>query len=109
MSRAASIAIIAAYTKAGRVLGKDGRIPWSIPGERSRFRILTTGGAVVMGRRTYEEIGRPLPDRLNIVLSRTARFSADGCVTARSLAAARAAASAAGCPALFVCGGAGLY
>ena len=81
------IAIIAAYDK-NRTIGRGGHMPWRIPGEQRRFRELTTGAAVVMGRRTWQEIGRPLPNRLNIVLSRDPDFSAPGCATARSLAEA---------------------
>ncbi|MGP1459548.1 MAG: dihydrofolate reductase [Treponema sp.] len=73
------IAIIAAFTKRGRVIGKDGKIPWDIPAERARFRLLTTGNAVVMGRKTFEEIGKPLPDRLNVVVSATKNFYAKNC------------------------------
>ena len=62
--------LIVAYSK-NRVIGRDGLIPWTIEGEKKRFKELTTGNIVVMGRRTYEEIGRPLPNRLNIVLSNT--------------------------------------
>ena len=51
--------LIVAYSK-NRVIGRDGLIPWNIEGEKKRFKELTTGNIVVMGRRTYEEIGRPL-------------------------------------------------
>ena len=51
------IAIIVAYTKNGRVIGNNGKIPWNIPGELDRFKFLTTGNAVIMGRKSYEEIG----------------------------------------------------
>lgn len=54
-----------------RVIGREGRIPWHIPEELRLFRELTVGQTVVMGRRTFESIGRPLPDRRNIVLSST--------------------------------------
>ena len=56
------IALIAAYTK-NRVIGRNGQIPWSIRNEKKRFKQLTTGNYVIMGRKTFEEIGRPLPDR----------------------------------------------
>ncbi|MDZ7726639.1 MAG: dihydrofolate reductase [Candidatus Campbellbacteria bacterium] len=61
--------IIAAFTKKDRVLGKDGRMPWNIPSDLKRFKRLTTGHPVIMGRRTYESIGRSLPNRTNIVVS----------------------------------------
>ncbi len=99
------IALIAAYAN-NRVIGRDGKIPWSIPGEQNRFRALTTGNVVVMGRRTYEEIGRPLPDRDTIVISSTLHLARERCVTAPSLAQALAQA---GGRQVFICGGEGLY
>jgi dihydrofolate reductase len=68
------IAIIAAYAK-NRVIGRNGQIPWKITGEQKRFRKLTTGNVVIMGRRTYESIGRRLPNRMTIVLSNTKKFT----------------------------------
>lgn len=78
------IALIAAYAR-NRVIGCGGHIPWNIPGEQHRFRELTMGHVIVMGRKTYEEIGRPLPGRETIVLSRTRCFDAPHCVTVHSL------------------------
>jgi len=60
--------LIAAVT-AKRVIGIDGRLPWHISGDLKRFKLLTTGHTVLMGRRTYESIGRPLPNRRNVVLT----------------------------------------
>ncbi len=54
---------------ANNVIGKDGKIPWFIEGEQKQFKELTTGNAIIMGRKTYMEIGRPLPNRLNIIVS----------------------------------------
>ena len=67
------------------VIGKDGRIPWSIPGEQKQFRELTTGNVLVMGRKTYEEIGRPLPNRKTIVVSKSRRFEGENLKTAASV------------------------
>lgn len=67
-----------------RVVGKDGGIPWHIPEDFKWFKEKTLGGAIVMGRKTYESIGRPLPKRLNIVVSRTAT-DIPGCTVIRSL------------------------
>ena len=99
------LAIIAAYDR-NRGIGRDGRMAWHIPGEQRRFRELTTGAAVVMGRRTWQEIGHPLPNRLNIVLSRDPDFAAPGCLTARSL---EEAISLAGGLDVYVSGGANVY
>lgn len=63
------IALIAAMAQ-DRVIGKDGAMPWHLPAELQHFKRITLGKPVVMGRNTYESIGRPLPGRLNIVLSR---------------------------------------
>ncbi|MBE5937410.1 MAG: dihydrofolate reductase [Lachnospiraceae bacterium] len=81
------IALVAAYDK-NRVIGYKGRIPWNIQGEQRRFRELTTGNVVVMGRRTYEEIGRPLPNRTTIVVSSTACYEGENLRTVTSLAKA---------------------
>ena len=83
------IALIAAMTP-DRVIGREGRIPWNIPGEQKRFKELTMGHTIVMGRRTYEEIGRPLPGRQTIVVSTTKNFDQPGCRTAGSLTEALA-------------------
>ncbi len=81
------IALIAAYTK-NRVIGRNGQIPWSIRNEKKRFKQLTTGNYVIMGRKTFEEIGRPLPDRTTIVLTSNGNFDDYHCMTAESLEAA---------------------
>lgn len=99
------VAIIVAYAQ-NRVIGRDGRIPWKIKGEQARFRRLTLGQAVVMGRRTYEEIGHPLPGRMNFVVSATGNFDAENCRTVASLAEA---IRLAGDRDLFVSGGERLY
>lgn len=93
----------------GRVIGNGGKIPWNIPVERARFRTLTTGNAVVMGRKTFEEIGKPLPDRLNIIVSTTKNFCAENCLTVRSLGAAVGTAFARGFSDIFIAGGRRLY
>ncbi len=78
------IGLIVAYTK-NRVIGNAGKIPWRIKGEQRRFRELTTGNVVIMGRRSYDEIGHPLPNRDTIVLSTTAKYEAENCTTVSSL------------------------
>ena len=99
------ICIIAARSKNG-VIGNKGRIPWKIPGEQKRFRQLTTGNAVIMGRRTYEEIGRPLPNRLNIVVSATKKYEGENLMTAPDLSTA---IKLAGEKDIFISGGSRLY
>ncbi len=90
-----------------RVIGRDNALPWRLPEDLRYFRRVTTGHPVIMGRRNHESIGRPLPQRLNIVLSRDPGFRAPGCVVAGSLEAALAAAG--DDPEIFIIGGAELY
>lgn len=71
-----------------RVIGKNGALPWRIPADLKFFKEKTTGHAIVMGRRTFESIGRALPNRLNIVVTRSVDFSAPGIVVAPSIEAA---------------------
>ncbi len=100
------IGLIVAYSK-NRVIGKDGKIPWKIKGEQKRFRELTTGNVVIMGRRSYEEIGHPLPNRYTIVVSNTQKFEAENCTTASSLQEAIEIADKS--KNIYISGGAGLY
>lgn len=78
------ISIIAAVSKNG-VIGRDNRLPWHISADLKRFRELTTGHVVIMGRKTFESIGKALPNRINIVVSRDEEFSAPGCIVCHSL------------------------
>lgn len=69
--------LIAAMT-ADRVIGRDGRLPWHLPEDLRFFRRQTTGHAVIMGRKTFDSIGRPLPKRRNVVVTRNPAFSPRG-------------------------------
>jgi dihydrofolate reductase len=101
-------AILAAATNG--VIGLEGQLPWQLKTDLRRFMRLTTGHHVVMGRRTWEEIGcRPLPRRTCVVLSRRAGFEAPGAEVRGSLEEAIEAARRAGEEELFVIGGAGLF
>lgn len=99
------ISLIVAYAK-NNVIGNQGRIPWKIKGEQKRFKELTTGNVVIMGRRSYEEIGYPLPNRTTIVVSTTKQFSGENCMTAQSL---EEAIHLAGDRDIYISGGARLY
>ncbi len=99
------IALIVAYAN-NHVIGNKGSIPWRIKGEQKRFKELTTGNVVIMGRRSYEEIGHPLPNRMNIIVSNTKKFEAENCMTAGSL---EEAINLAGDKDIFISGGARLY
>jgi dihydrofolate reductase len=95
------------------VIGRDGAMPWRLKSELRHFRALTLGHPVVMGRKTYLAIGRPLPGRTNIVVSRDPDLSLPGAVVAPStsaaLAAARGDALRRGVDAIMVIGGADIY
>jgi len=100
------ICIIAAMA-ANRVIGRNNALPWHLPADLKHFKALTLGHPVVMGRKTYESIGRPLPGRRNLVITRNRDFSAPGCEPVSSLDAALAACR--GAPEIFIIGGAELY
>jgi dihydrofolate reductase len=90
-----------------RVIGRDNRLPWRLPADLAYFKEVTMGHPVIMGRRTFESIGKALPGRLNIVVSRNPQYRAPGCTVVESLEAAwRAAADAAEA---FVIGGTSLF
>ncbi len=74
------------------VIGHDGRLPWHLPDDLKRFKRLTVGKPVVMGRKTFDSIGRPLPGRHNIVLTRQQEWTAQGVTVVPNLAEAVAAA-----------------
>lgn len=78
------IGLIVARSK-NNVIGKNGEIPWKIKGEQKQFRELTVGNVVVMGRKSYEEIGHPLPNRKNIIVSKSKNFTGENLVTVGSL------------------------
>ncbi len=87
------------------VIGRDNALPWRIPADLQHFKRLTLGKPIVMGRRTFESIGRPLPGRLNIVLTRDPDWQAEGVTVAASLSDALAA----DVPEVAVIGGAQVY
>ncbi|HBA90002.1 MAG TPA: dihydrofolate reductase [Geobacter sp.] len=95
------ISIIAAMSE-DRVIGANGRLPWNIPADLARFKSITMGHAVLMGRKTYQSIGHPLEGRKNIVLTRTLS-KIEGCQVARSLREGIAAVE--GDEEIFICGG----
>ncbi|MBU6282947.1 dihydrofolate reductase [bacterium] len=104
------VTLVAAVAENG-VIGRDGTLPWRLSADLRRFRELTTGHHVVMGRRTWESIGRPLPGRTNVVLSRDPFFRPEdeSVVVEPSLEDALARARRAGETELFVIGGAEVY
>lgn len=100
------LSLIAAMAR-NRAIGRDNRLPWHLPDDLKRFRRLTMGAPVIMGRKTYDSIGRPLPGRRNIVVTRQPDAAWSGCTVAHSLDEAIALARDA--EEQFVMGGAELY
>jgi dihydrofolate reductase len=114
MAAAAAAALVQVVAMARNgVIGRDGGLPWHISGDLKYFKRVTMGKPVVMGRKTYESIGRPLPGRCNIVVTRNAAFQPEGIVKADSLtealAAGQAAAEAAGAEEVCIIGGGEIF
>ena len=103
------ISLIAAMDK-GRVIGAHNTLPWHMPTDMTHFRLLTGGKPVIMGRKTFESIGKPLPHRLNIIITRDPSYRAKDCVVVHDADAALAAASAAEAnDEIMIIGGAEIY
>jgi dihydrofolate reductase len=100
------ISIIVAMA-ANRVIGCDNRLPWHLPADLAHFKAITMGKPIVMGRKTWESIGRPLPGRTNIVITRDRGYQAPGCVVVHSIEAALEAAR--GQDEVMIIGGAEFY
>ncbi|MCG9024478.1 dihydrofolate reductase [Laribacter hongkongensis] len=108
MTQHPPLALIAARARNG-VIGLDNRMPWHLPEDLAYFKRVTLGKPVVMGRKTFESIGRPLPGRLNIVVTRNPGWQAAGVQVAHSLDAALVLAAAAVPEEIMLIGGAELY
>lgn len=91
------------------VIGRDGHLPWHLSADLKRFKAITTGHSIILGRKNYDDIGRPLPNRTNYVLTRNANFEAPGCTVCNSLAQAVESAQSAGESECFIIGGAAVY
>ncbi|MCG8591588.1 MAG: dihydrofolate reductase [Proteobacteria bacterium] len=102
------IALMAAVAENG-VIGRDGGLPWRLPDDLAHLKRLTTGHCIIVGRRTYESVGRALPKRTNLVVTRQPHFAAPGCVVVGSLTEALDHARQSGETLAFVLGGASLY
>ena len=99
------LSLVAALAENG-VIGRDGDLPWHLPADLRRFKQLTTGGVILMGRRTWDSIGRPLPRRRSLVLSRDRGFHPEGAEVFSNLEDALQATEV---EEVFVIGGAALY
>ena len=102
------ISLIAAVAD-NNVIGRDNRLPWHLPADLKFFKNTTTGHHVLMGRKTFDEIKKPLPGRINVIITRQADFSPDGVAIARSIDEAIGKAEAAGDPEIFIIGGAEIF
>jgi dihydrofolate reductase len=98
--------VLIAALGANRVIGNRGDLPWRLPDDMARFKRLTTGKPIVMGRKTYDTMGKPLPNRTNIVMSRSSA-PIPGCTVVRTTQ--EAISAAAGAPELWVIGGGEIY
>ncbi len=103
------ISLISAIARKDRAIGKDNALLWHIPEDFKHFKELTSGHAIVMGENTYRSIGRPLPNRTNIVLSQTPDFAPEGIVVVRSIEEALEKAKAMEQEEIFIIGGASIY
>lgn len=102
----ASLSLIVAIAK-NRVIGVNNSLPWHLPEDLKRFRALTTGHHIIMGRKTYESLGRLLPDRTTVIVSRNPDYKVEGAIVVNSLEAAIAACG--DDSEAFLIGGAELY
>jgi dihydrofolate reductase len=102
------ISAIAAMSE-NRVIGSDNQLPWHLPADLRHFKTLTSGHPILMGRKTYESIGRPLPNRTNIIITRNRDFHAPQCVVVTSLEEAIASATGMQSDEIFIIGGAEVY
>jgi dihydrofolate reductase len=102
----AVLAVIVAYA-ANRTIGRDNTLPWKLPADLAHFKRTTLGSPIIMGRKTWESLGRPLPGRQNIVVSRDPAYRAEGAQVCASID--QALALCADSPCAYVIGGAQIY
>ncbi|MDH5633889.1 MAG: dihydrofolate reductase [Gammaproteobacteria bacterium] len=102
------ISIIAAIARNG-VIGRDNDLPWHLPADLAFFKKTTNGHPIILGRKNYESIGRPLPNRTNIIVTRDTSYTADGCLVAHNLDDAISLACRNEQDEIFIIGGAQVY
>jgi dihydrofolate reductase len=100
------ISFVAAMSK-NRVIGKGNKIPWNMPADLKHMRKLTEGKPLIMGRKTHESIGRPLPNRKNIILTRDKNYKSEGCIVVNTQVEALKAAE--GSEEIIIFGGEDIY
>jgi dihydrofolate reductase len=106
------VALIVAVSQ-NRVIGRDNQLPWHLPEDLQYFKSVTMGKPILMGRKTFDSIGRPLPGRANIVITRDLSWTAEGVVVVHSLddaiAAGKEACTMTDCDEIMIIGGAQIY
>ena len=102
------VSIIVAIAQ-NHVIGKDNKLIWHLPNDLKFFKATTTGHPIIMGRKTFESIGKPLPNRINIVISRDANLKIEGCICTTSIPEAVEVARNTGAKECFLIGGAEIY
>lgn len=108
MSALTKLSVVAAMAS-NRVIGINNTLPWHLPADLKHFRAVTMGKPVIMGRKTYESIGKPLPGRENIIVTRNLEWSAEGCVVVHSLQEAIARVRSSSHPEACIIGGSDIY
>ena len=103
-----TISMIAALAE-NRAIGKDNKLLWHISEDFKRFKAITSGHPIIMGRKTYQSIGKPLPNRSNIVVTRDTTFTAEGCIVVNSLEQGIQKAQEIDQEEIFIIGGGELY
>lgn len=91
------------------LIGKNNQLPWHLPADLKHFKAITTGHPIIMGRKTYESIGRPLPNRTNIVVTKDPEYHATGCIVVTTIDEAIQQAAAASTDKAFIIGGSTIY
>lgn len=102
------IKILVAFDE-NRVIGKNNELIWHLPADLQRFKALTTGHVIIMGRKTYESIGRPLPNRTTIAITRQTEFKPEGIIVSNSLEEAILKAKSISREDIYIVGGAEIY
>jgi dihydrofolate reductase len=103
------VSAIAAITASDRGLGKNNDLLWKIPDDLKRFKEITLGHPIIMGRKNYESIGRALPGRMNIIVTRDPEYHADNCIVVHSIQEALEKASLLDTEEIFIIGGGEIY
>lgn len=109
MKKKPLISIVVAISEGNRTIGKDNKLPWHIPEDLKRFKEITSGHPIIMGRKTFESIGRPLPNRTNIIVTRDTNYQVKNCVIVNSLEKAIEQASTIESEEIFIIGGGQIF